>query len=225
MVGGMARIISGITTDPWPAEEQRQRAQQKWDAEQQAQRQARLDYLVKQEEERRDLVARQKAASEAVERGRLDYWVQSGQISQAEGLEALAKLMLKYPEKYQTPEGATMAQSTVDQQIKAKLEERRVEREVTARLALVDGFGEDTYDNGTVITFEKKFTGVKDVYTYAAIKRDDKWFSTGHDCVSGTTFTWDTLVEFLVTGPFPVASVIIKAAGGTVFPAPKEETK
>lgn len=119
-----------------------------------------------------------------------------------------------------------MPMSTVDAEIKRKLQERRNEREVTARLALVDAYGEDTYPVGTVITFEKKFTGVKKTYTYAAIKGDeDKWFSTGHDCVQGATFTWDSLIEFLVTGPFPVKSFVLKAEGGTTVPVPTEQVK
>lgn len=122
------------------------------------------------------------------------------------------------------PEGVKV--STVDAQLKQKLQERRDEREVTARLALVDAYGEDVYPAGTVITFVKKFDRIKDVpYTYAAIKgAGDKWFSTGHDCVQGTTFTWDTLIEFLVTGPFPVKTFIVKAEGGVQVPPTAKAT-
>lgn len=125
------------------------------------------------------------------------------------------------------PEGAIMAPSNVDQKIKQEMEKRRVEREVARRLDLVDSYGVDNYDPGTVITFEKKFPSSTKVYTYAVIKatEGDKWFSTGHDCVAGTTLTWDGLVELLVTGEFPVTSVVVKGAGGTQLPAPKEETK
>jgi hypothetical protein len=122
--------------------------------------------------------------------------------------------------------------STVDEQISRKLKERRDEREVAARLALVDAFGEDTYDPGDVITFEKRFPGVtrkvgtstEGAYTYAAIKapEGDQWFTTGHDCVMGTTFTWDRLIEFLVTGPYPVKSFVLKAKGGITVPSVTE---
>lgn len=119
-------------------------------------------------------------------------------------------------------ENTVPTESTVDTQIKAELRKRRDEREVAKRLALVDAFGEDPFDPGTVLTFVKKFASAKDKpYTYAAIKADegDKWFITGHDCYQGTTLTWDGLIEFLVTGPYPVASVTVKVEGGDVYPS------
>ena len=134
-------------------------------------------------------------------------------------LMAAQQIQEAYKIGYNPTKGTSV--STVDEQISRKLKERRDEREVAARLALVDAFGEDIYDPGDVITFEKKFSGTKDKsYTYAAIKAPDgdTWFTTGHDCVMGTTFTWDRLIEFLVTGPYPVKSFVLKAKGGTTIP-------
>lgn len=130
----------------------------------------------------------------------------------------------------QIPEGDIMALSNVDQKIKQEMEKRRVEKEVARRLDLVDSYGVDNYDPGTVIVVEKEFTSTRGKpYTYAIIKaaEGDKWFSTGHDCVAGTTFTWDGLVEWLVTGEFPVTSILVKDAGGARVPAetPREEIK
>jgi hypothetical protein len=111
-----------------------------------------------------------------------------------------------------------------DVQVKRVLEERRVEREVQRRLALVDGFGEDVYPEGTVITYKKKYVTTKDKdYTYAVIKNPNgKWYSTGHDHVYGVTFTWDELVEHWVTGPTPVEVVYIKPEGATALPSDNE---
>jgi hypothetical protein len=111
-------------------------------------------------------------------------------------------------------------QLTVDQQLQQKLAERRTEREVTRRLALVDSYGEDVYPVGTIISFEKKFDGAPETFTYAVIKgTDTKWFTTGHNHVYGSTLTWDALVEFLVASN-PVTSVVIKPEGGATLPAP-----
>lgn len=133
-------------------------------------------------------------------------------------------LMVNYrplPISPELKENTVPTESTVDVQIKAELQKRRDEREVAKRLALVDAFGEDPFDPGTVFTFVKKFASTKDKpYTYAAIKADegDKWFITGHDCYQGTTLTWDKLIEFLVTGPYPVATVTVKVEGGDIYP-------
>lgn len=126
------------------------------------------------------------------------------------------------PISLELKENTVPTESTVDTKIKVELQKRRDEREVAKRLALVDAFGEDPFEPGAVLTFVKEFASTKgDPYTYAAIKaaKGDKWFITGHDCYQGTTLTWDGLIEFLVTGPYPVASVTVKVEGGDVYPS------
>lgn len=115
-----------------------------------------------------------------------------------------------------TPEGAKV--STVDAQLKQKLQERRDEREVTARLALVDAYGEDVYPDGTVITFDKLHAEHGQVYSYAVLKAAGKWYTTG-SYSHAAIHNWDTLVEFLVSGPKPVKTFIVKAEGGVEVPA------
>ena len=109
--------------------------------------------------------------------------------------------------------------STVDAQLKQKLQERRDEREVAARLALVDAYGEDVYPVGTVITFEKVHNVSRNhPYSYAALKtEDERWYTTGA-ANNAAIHTWDSLVEFLVSGPKPVKNFILKAEGGTEVP-------
>lgn len=141
-------------------------------------------------------------------------------MSPAESDRILAESLSKQRAKgYLTPEGVKV--STVDAQLKQKLQERRDEREVTARLALVDAYGEDVYPVGTVITFDKVYgtIGSGKTYSYAVLKATDgDWYTTGSANNAGR-YNWDTLIEFLVSGPKPVKTFIVKAEGGTEVPA------
>lgn len=141
-------------------------------------------------------------------------------MSPAESDRLLREMLVKARD-YIKPEGVKV--STVDAQLAKKLQERRDEREVTARLALVDAYGEDVYPNGTVITFEKVHTGGGISYTYAVLKATDKWYATG-SYGSAAIHTWDSLVEFLVSGSKPVKTFIVKAEGGVQVPATAKAT-
>jgi hypothetical protein len=140
-------------------------------------------------------------------------------MSPEESLRLLASMEAKGPHTRSALKVEGVKVSTVDAQLKQKLQERRDEREVAARLALVDAYGEDVYPVGTVITFDKAH-GSKS-YPYAALKAEvatnEQWYTTGA-ANSAAIHTWDTLVEFLVSGPKPVKSFILKAEGGTTVP-------
>jgi len=113
--------------------------------------------------------------------------------------------------------------SLVDHDVRDEMFKRQRDRLMKEKMELVDGFGEDTYDNGTVVKFLKKFAGMPykpdgykedKAYDYAAIKGDDgKWYTTGPSAQKG--FTWEELVTWLVSGKFPtkefsVMSVVSK---------------
>ena len=55
---------------------------------------------------------------------------------------------------------------------------------------------EDKFQEGTIITFQKKFNPTAPtIYTYAAIKVHNRWYTTG-----GKSYTWEILLTFLSEG-------------------------
>jgi hypothetical protein len=84
-------------------------------------------------------------------------------------------------------------------------EERRAERlgkeRERLRAALV-ALGDDDYPEHTVVRFTKTFLRRNPaVYTYAAIKADDRWYLTGRVGYRHERgLTWDEFTEWLVAG-------------------------
>lgn len=76
---------------------------------------------------------------------------------------------------------------------------RNVEK-IQAKLEALDKFGEDEFTEGTVLTFDKTFDGMK-YYPYAAIKARDgvTWYTTGSGRYPNK-FDWDGLVDFMSSG-------------------------
>lgn len=54
---------------------------------------------------------------------------------------------------------------------------------------------EDKFDEGTIITFNKRFSPKTTPYTYVAVKAHNRWYTTG-----GKSYTWETLLTFLSEG-------------------------
>jgi len=76
---------------------------------------------------------------------------------------------------------------------------RALERVTAARDALdaTSGFpAEDPCVDGDVISFNKRYDGSPQVYTYVAVRRAGRWFVTG-----GPSFniTWEQLVKFMTS--------------------------
>ena len=170
-----------------------------------------------------EITGKQEVMDRAVEASRRATRYQAARLAQEMARQYepespfLAELLDKQRAKgYLTPEGVKV--STVDAQLKQKLQERRDEREVAARLALVDAYGEDHYPVGTVITFEKAHDKSGLLYPYVALRSGNEiWHLTG-TYGQAAMHNWDSLVEFLVSGPKPVKSFILKAEGGTTVP-------
>lgn len=97
--------------------------------------------------------------------------------------------------------------SAVDTAVHAEMEKRRVEKEVERKLRLIDGFGVDSYNEGAVITFTKRFTTNGIEYKYAAIKVHDAWYTTGPKAPKA--YSWDELVTWLVAGEAPTTEVTL----------------
>lgn len=69
---------------------------------------------------------------------------------------------------------------------------------LTEKLAKLDRFGEeDPFDDGAVIQFEKQF-GNGRLYSYAAIRADGLWYTTGPRSPKG--YTWEDFTQFLADG-------------------------
>lgn len=103
---------------------------------------------------------------------------------------------------------------TVDADVRRQLQQIQHDKEVAARMDLAKRYGNDTYQNGTVLQFGKQFKGDSRTFTFAAIKAVDTWWLSGR----GASFTWLDLVAFLVSD-VPVDSVAVLTESGRYLPA------
>lgn len=94
--------------------------------------------------------------------------------------------------------GKTHFKDDVDVAVTKELQKRAMDKKVQEKLDLVEAFGEDTFADKTVVMFEKKFNNDEKTYTYAAVKVNGYWYTTGGKC-----FTWEQFLGFLVAGDFP----------------------
>lgn len=69
-----------------------------------------------------------------------------------------------------------------------------------ARRQTLLAFGEDDYEEGAALRFDRMVNGVK--YSYLAIKSGGYWHCTGRT-ESGRARTWSELVEFITNGGIP----------------------
>lgn len=86
--------------------------------------------------------------------------------------------------------------------LREEMQREALQKELDRKRALIADFGQDNYEEGTVIHFEKYFPQQGDKakrYLYAAIKCDGRWFTTGPKATAG--FTWTDLVLWLVEHP------------------------
>jgi hypothetical protein len=78
---------------------------------------------------------------------------------------------------------------------KANAEIQRAE----ARLAQLDQFGDDIYEDETPFIFYKKFSNSGIKYTYMGGKIAGKWYITGPQ-FNGQPFSWGNLIKFIIDG-------------------------
>lgn len=94
---------------------------------------------------------------------------------------------------------------TIDQMVRREADERERKAELANKLALLDAYGDDAHENGTVVKFSKTFVAAKTTYVYAALKTNDTWFITGNRGLFGfTSGSWKDFVLALISGDFPV---------------------
>jgi hypothetical protein len=92
----------------------------------------------------------------------------------------------------------------VDARVQQVLEERQVQAEVEKRLQLIEAYGEDNFPEGAVIRFKKQFRPDSTAYSYAAIKANGQWYTSGPK--STRAYSWLELVAWLVAG-VPVTNI------------------
>lgn len=87
------------------------------------------------------------------------------------------------------------------------LEQQRKEELLERRLALVQSYGEDGFDDGQRLTFTKYFDSTGDKpFRYVAIKCDGSWYvSSRHEA----NMTWDEFVLWLTNGDRPVVPEVV----------------
>jgi hypothetical protein len=69
---------------------------------------------------------------------------------------------------------------------------------IAEQLAKIARFGDDVYEDDTVLAFDYQFNGGSKVYSYAIIKCAGRWYTTGTKVNGGQT--WDQLVRFWTQG-------------------------
>jgi hypothetical protein len=92
----------------------------------------------------------------------------------------------------------------VDARVQQVLEERQVQAEVEKRLKLIEAYGDDNFPEGAVIRFKKQFRPDSTAYSYAAIKANGQWYTSGPK--STRAYSWLELVAWLVAG-VPVTNI------------------
>jgi len=82
------------------------------------------------------------------------------------------------------------------------------------QMGLIDAYGVDLYEDGTVLKFEKKFLDTPDAtaYTYVALKSNGTWWTSGSNGGGVHGGDWDKLVFFLISGPSPTAAADVQIA-------------
>lgn len=72
--------------------------------------------------------------------------------------------------------------------IRARMEQ------LEAELVELEAFGEDDFDENTVLVFDMKFPNHEVVFTYVALKKENAWFVTGRS--NSNYWSWSQLVNF-----------------------------
>ena len=92
----------------------------------------------------------------------------------------------------------------VDADVAREARERELRDMRSRKSQLVLQYGTDRYEDETVLTFSRQFTRDGKRYTYAAIRANGKWYTTGERSgVQGAT--WLDFVLWLVSGEMPVS--------------------
>lgn len=94
--------------------------------------------------------------------------------------------------------------AAADLEVAAELARREQEKLVEYKLQLVSEYTDDSFPNGQVIRFRKKFEEHGLDYLYAAIKVQNYWYVTGPRH-GGKSLSWQSLILFLTGGSFPLA--------------------
>ena len=108
----------------------------------------------------------------------------------------------------------------VAQRVRDERNARREDALVKTRHALIDAYGEDIHENGTVVSFRKRFRAGSPEYVFAAVKANDKWYPSGMslDC-QGQGLSWDIFVERLVDG-VPAVGFCVMVPEAPMVPEP-----
>lgn len=87
----------------------------------------------------------------------------------------------------------------VDRELLDRMEQRKFEAELARKEALIEAYGQDVYEDGAVLIFEKGFPGSRTNYTYVALKANGSWWLTGATHGGEHGRTWMELIVWLVS--------------------------
>jgi hypothetical protein len=90
--------------------------------------------------------------------------------------------------------------TTADAQLRAERRNREAEEELARKRKAIEQFEDLTQSraDGTVVRFRKAFSNGGTAYTYAAIKANGEWYTTGP---RGTAYSDENFCLWLVSGP------------------------
>ena len=107
-------------------------------------------------------------------------------------------------------QGDSMRDNSIDHQVAMAIQDRRNKVLLEQKLALVEQYGDDELENGTILHFFKQFNAdlPRDLpagtFEYVGLKVVNKWFLTG-SLMGFTRGTWDQFVLALIGGDHPVS--------------------
>jgi len=104
----------------------------------------------------------------------------------------------------------------INREVRVAWLERELRREETY-VALREAYGEDVYEDSTVIAFEvthARAAQVGNAYSYAAIKVNGLWYRTG--TISRPAWTWDQMITWLIDRDVPTTEIQVVTEWGTI---------
>jgi hypothetical protein len=85
---------------------------------------------------------------------------------------------------------------SVEQTVEDIIREKQKQKEVDRRLAWIDAQGDDTYADGSIVRFEKKWKQNGKTYMYVAIRANNLWYATSGNSLA-TMMNWQDFLMWL----------------------------
>ena len=127
-------------------------------------------------------------------------WVEHSAVPVATPAAQAQHMRAYMDDKYRTANAFYYKENDVNNREVLEAEAARVNKQLAALDALAQKYGEDDFEDGTVLKFRYRFNGAARAtkYRYAIIKANGLWYSTGPKTERG--YTWDEMIAFWERG-------------------------